>query len=375
MLKLEVVAAKHGDCLILHYGKEARPRRILIDGGPPGVYRRHLRPRLKELREESGVDRPVKFELAMVSHIDQDHIKGLLELTDEMIREEGTHKDLAEIKRFWHNSFSDITGGTETSAVMSASNAIVASAEAGGQTPFSGLAKSDGRAELILAGIGQGRQLRDNLDKLGLDGNRPFDETLVLQGKKATLPGDMNLTIVGPDRENLIALQQKWNPSLSPVEVAEMSDKSVANLSSIVVMVENEGKTILLTGDARGDDIVDGLKATGFLKDGKCKVDVLKLQHHGSDRNVNEAFFEAVKADIYVYCGDGKHDNPDAPTLKMMREARSGDEYRVVFSNFVTMEHPSKQPAFDAEIRALRDEGINVEVRDNDENSITIDLS
>jgi hypothetical protein len=64
MFKIDVIGAKYGDCLVVNYGDHAAPKRILIDGGPPGVYRRHLRPYLRDLRAEEGQDKPLEFELA-----------------------------------------------------------------------------------------------------------------------------------------------------------------------------------------------------------------------------------------------------------------------------------------------------------------------
>jgi beta-lactamase superfamily II metal-dependent hydrolase len=57
-------------------------------------------------------------------------------------------------------------------------------------------------------------------------------------------------------------------------EMAAYLDKSVHNLSSIVVLVESQGKRILLTGDGRGDHTLEGLKAAKLLKSGKLRVDV-----------------------------------------------------------------------------------------------------
>ena len=37
IFSLEVVRARKGDCLLLHYGTEKQPRLGLIDGGPSGV--------------------------------------------------------------------------------------------------------------------------------------------------------------------------------------------------------------------------------------------------------------------------------------------------------------------------------------------------
>ena len=53
MLKLHVVQAEYGDCLILEYGQQASPRYILIDGGPTTTYERHLQGLLQQ-REEGG---------------------------------------------------------------------------------------------------------------------------------------------------------------------------------------------------------------------------------------------------------------------------------------------------------------------------------
>src|SRR3954452_3360497 len=75
MLKLEMLPAGHGDCLWIEYGDPGNPRRVLIDGGTQGTYKRALRPKLLALPEEQR-----RFELFVVSHIDADHIGGAVEL-------------------------------------------------------------------------------------------------------------------------------------------------------------------------------------------------------------------------------------------------------------------------------------------------------
>ena len=68
VLSLEAVFAKKGDALILHYGPKERSKLLLIDGGPRGVYRKWLRPRLQELREDFQLDddESLPFRLVMV---------------------------------------------------------------------------------------------------------------------------------------------------------------------------------------------------------------------------------------------------------------------------------------------------------------------
>ena len=93
--------------------------------------------------------------------------------------------------------------------------------------------------------------------------------------------------------------------------LAAFADKSVPNLSSIVVLAELGGKSMLLTGDARGDKILEGMELAGLLEEGGNKhVDLLKVPHHGSDNNMETIFFKRVPADHYVFSGDGEHGNP-----------------------------------------------------------------
>src|SRR6185436_4489252 len=131
----------------------------------------------------------------------------------------------------------------------------------------------------------------------------------------------------------------KWNKEIKPMlekekkskgqlaEIAAYLDTSVHNLSSIVVLVESQGKRILLTGDGRGDHTLEGLKAAKLLKGGQLKVDVLKMPHHGSIRNVDKDYFETIVARHYVVSADGKFDNPDVATLKVLSAARKDDDF------------------------------------------------
>ena len=65
------------------------------------------------------------------------------------------------------------------------------------------------------------------------------------------------LTVIGPDEERVRALQEEWDrqiDKLGVAKVAEFADQSVFNLSSITVLATFKKKTMLLTGDARGQD-------------------------------------------------------------------------------------------------------------------------
>ncbi len=91
------------------------------------------------------------------------------------------------------------------------------------------------------------------------------------------------------------------------------------------MLAECGGKTMLLTGDARGDHVLAGLDEAGIAKNGSTEVDILKLPHHGSIRNLAPEFFERVKARHYVISANGRDGNPETETLETIVAAREGD--------------------------------------------------
>lgn len=332
MLILEALRAKHGDALLLHSGTAAKPQLTVIDGGPAGVHHDALQPRLLEIRAERAlpVSTPLEIALMMVSHIDDDHIVGLLELMRKLRQAQEESKPQPwRIKRFWHNSFDDLLGNRDA--------ALAATASSFGAAALGGLLPADGSA--LLASVRQGRQLRDLVNAMNLDGNPPFSG-LAMAGHAAVQVGDLRLTVVAPGKENLIALQTKWDQEIKPklqspqsadfAEIAAYVDKSVHNLSSIVVLVESQGRRLLLTGDGRGDHTLAGLAAAGLLdEDGRIAVDVLKVPHHGSVHNVDAGYFDAIRADHYVISADGRDDNPDIATLELISAARPDDDFTI----------------------------------------------
>ena len=337
---LEALKAKKGDSLLLHLGTEDQPILFVIDGGPAGVYRRSLRPRLDAIRDKRAPGGQLEIPLMMVSHIDDDHIKGILDLTDKQRERREERKELEfRVATLWHNSFDDVIGGN-AEALFGTASAEVAAAEAGvadGALPS--LRHVSQPSSLLLSSVPQGRNLRNNAGLLGIQPNLPFGKLVVAEGNGAQvqppLAEGLETWVLGPSRKRVAELQEKWDKELErrglgqPAEVSAAAylDGSVYNLASIVVLLRAEGREMLLTGDARGDDILAGAREAGLLDaDGRRHVALLKLPHHGSDRNVETDFFRAITADHYVVSGDGSHGNPELATFEMLFAARRGDE-------------------------------------------------
>jgi hypothetical protein len=181
-----------------------------------------------------------------------------------------------------------------------------------------------------------------------------------------------------PELEALHKKHEEWLRELkkkgkSPAEtLAAYVDKSVPNLSSIVVLAEFGGKRMLLTGDARGDKIIQGLQLARLLgpgKNSKIEVDLLKVPHHGSSNNLKTDFFERVVAKHYVFSGDGEHGNPERESMEMLLAARGEDaDFTIHFTYPVAEIDVERKKDWEKEQgkeKARRKKNAKVEVRKN----------
>jgi hypothetical protein len=380
---LEALQAAHGDSLILHYGSPTAPRFIVIDGGPKGIFKASLGPRLEEIQKNRGGG-TLEIRLLMVSHIDEDHISGLLDLTRMLRDRQEGHLPLPyDILTLWHNSFDDIAGRINASIGADVPVAQVL-AKAKPKT-------ADGAA--IVASVAQGRQLRLDADALGLNMNSGFDDMIMFDSaaKALNIAAKLSFTVLGPRQAELDALEGKWRKEVKALLkkqkakkkagdgggselnaadlqalAAEFIDDSIHNLSSIVVLAAFDGKRILFTGDARGDFILDSLREAKLLTRGKLAVDVFKVPHHGSVRNAALELFETVVADHYVFSANGRDGNPDPPTFDLIFKARPTGRYHLWLTNDVA-------PAV-TRIRSKKPSGVTLHIRKPSDRSVRIEL-
>lgn len=352
IFSMDLRRAAKGDCFLLHTGTKEKPGLVMVDGGPRGVYAPQLKPRIAAIRAARGLaaDRPLDVDLLMVSHVDDDHIQGILDLTGEMLRAQAARRSLPlQVLSFWHNSFDNLIGNPpdELTAAFKtrfgpASTAGELPADADLDPDDEDLDQEAVTASLkVLASIEQGSRLRGQAIALGFPPNPEFDGNLVIASDGAPVevaPG-LSFRVVGPMLQEIRKLHQKheeWLEKLQregrspPDALASYVDRSVPNLSSIVVLAEAQGKRMLLTGDARGDKILEGLQQVGLLSaGGTMHVDLLKVPHHGSANNLDDDFFERITADHYVFSGDGEHGNPERESLQMLWDARGDAPYTV----------------------------------------------
>jgi len=342
---LEALQAFHGDSLLLHVDDKL----CLIDGGPFKTWKTSLRPRLEELR---GGAPTLRIDLAMVSHIDGDHIQGLTDLGGAMVELADDHQPQPyEIGCLWHNAFDDVLGNRASEVPA---------------TPAP-----------VVASVAQGRQLRDQAIRLGWPRNQPFTG-LVVAPREVPF-GTAKLTVVGPAAPALDKLDAKWEEWLShhpeAVSVAEYADRSPFNLSSIVVLAEAGGRSMLLCGDARGDHVLEGLEGAGKLAPGgTLALDILKLPHHGSIRNVDHDFFERLPARHYLISADGRDGNPESATLEAIAASRADDDFEIHLTNHAGQSDISQRLDAFVAARDAAGRGFAVSFREEGALGLRIDL-
>lgn len=341
LFTLEALNADHGDALLLHCGTAQDPLLVVVDGGPTHVYKATLRKRLEELRAQRAPGGALPIEMVMLSHIDDDHINGLLALAGELVELHDDQQPLPyDVFTLWFNSFDDITGDESDDFRELALEAL------GKPAPDGASEKARTAGLAVIASVAQGRTLRDRANALGWRLNDPFEQLVIAPGE-APLGDATKLVVVCPHVDQLERLHAEWDEYLktkarhdaasaeqAAARVAAYHDNSVFNLSSIVVLAEAGGKRMLLCGDARGDHVLEGLERAGAADaDGVTQLDVLKLPHHGSIHNVEAGFFQRLPAKHYVISANGRDGNPETETLDLIVESNAGDDFTIHLTN------------------------------------------
>jgi beta-lactamase superfamily II metal-dependent hydrolase len=343
MLNLRIVQARYGDCLVLESGVGGRRKYILVDGGPGGVYGPYLRPVLKDIAAAGG-----KLDLVVLSHIDEDHVVGLLELMAELkaARDKG-QPPLIQVGAMWHNGFSKILPESpEAAEQLEKTMLATPSFDVTVEPPEPQPGGEEGPwGPAMDYGVPEGHQLQLLDAELGVPRSTSFPGQLATleTAPRPVRTAGIRAWLVGPSQANLDRLREKWIKWLKSQELAFgvtptliKPDSSEANLSSIMFLAEGSGRRILLTGDGLGDDVVAGLEQAGLVPPGGVfQVDVLKLPHHGSARNAVGSLFDRVQAKTYVISADGRYGNPDPQTLDWLVDAanRQARDIRILATN------------------------------------------
>lgn len=317
MFTIDLLPAARGDSFWIEYGRADAPHRVLIDGGIQAT-QRHLRKRIERLPRDAR-----RFDLLVITHVDLDHIAGVLALL----------RDPPEGLRFddvWFNGWEQL---------LAAEN----------------LADDEG-----VLGAKLGERVSARLKKAGHPWNKEFgggpvaipDGAQALPRKKLT--GGMKLTLLSPTIQRLRNLLPVWEKEIRearlepgaageplegighPDEVADEGilgdervdiedlardpfkvDTSAANGSSIALLAEHDGKRCLLMGDAYASDVAVAVQRLIDAEgEQRLDIDALKLSHHGGRKNTSPALLKLLDCPCYLISTDGSiYDHPHPQSI------------------------------------------------------------
>ena len=367
-MKLHLFQSAQGDCLLLEAADESL---VLCDGGMRSSLKSHVRDELAKLREAGR-----ELAYVYVSHIDRDHISGVLQLLEDEVewrvfeyQQSNGNPEAAEpgvprppvINGLLHNAFRDQIGvNSKDVEDLLAAAVPTLFATADPRLVDVGL-ELQNIAVSIPEAISVSRLTAP--DALDIPVNRlpgttgPARLLFFRDEAQSFNVGSLQFTIVGPSSQELTDLKAGWVTWLRanreqvrairrelkrrieefsngaeglPFDlrdwngIPDFRGVTAPNVASLMFMVEESGRRLLLTGDSQQDKILEGLTRTGYLADEGLHLDVLKVQHHGSENNLDANFARQVSARHYVFCGNGLHGNPSPDVINVLFASRLG---------------------------------------------------
>jgi hypothetical protein len=322
VFRVELLPARHGDCIWLEYGSTKDRRIVLIDGGPLSAFD-NIKSRIEQLPLQSR-----RFELLVVSHIDSDHIAGIIQLL-------GPASLGATFKEIWFNGWVQL------------------------RRPIAGFSALGDRRESDARSPWEGTVLQQRIPSSGLRWNSSFGGNAICLARdkdppEVFLEGGLQITLLSPDVQSLTKLRTAWGQALTRIgidpddekaiseriqrdkryrgpEFAALSeglirdlsavtdnlDDAIANGSSIAFLAEFAGKRCAFLADAHSSVIESSFRRIAACRGERpLRIDAVKVSHHGSKGNTTRELLKLIDCKRFLISTDGSQFlHPDDETI------------------------------------------------------------
>jgi len=309
MFRIKLLPALHGDCIWIEYGEAGSTHHVLVDGGPLGAFG-ELRAHVEALPVEAR-----DVELLVVTHIDADHIDGIVKLL--------RHPELGlTFREVWFNGWPQLERSLAGGAFVP---------QAGNDRgAFSGSALD---LTLVRQGLSCNERFRGFPAMVAADGLLP----------RVRLDGGLDLTLLSPTRDKLQTLRATWlktfeklggtpgdaafvgdrldrdarfrgQGALPPLpggidEAADSAtslDAAVANGSSIAFVAEYQDRRCAFLGDAHAPVVQQALgRMARERNEEPLRLDAVKVSHHGSDGNTTTLLLQKLACRNFLISTNG----------------------------------------------------------------------
>lgn len=309
-MKIKFLKAFNGDSIHIRYNDDkGEKRNILIDGGLQGTYKIDKGPKGKpifgEIKETIDQIRTngELIDLLIITHIDQDHIGGILKWFDE---DEEAYKLVHEV---WFNSGGLIADWLKLEENPDLDDYI---------TPEKTTKTS------AKQGIKFGKYIQEK---------EIWYRNVIIQGEEMKRYG-LDFKFLSPTKKGLERLLKEWKKedpnTKTSAKLNDYStslkdhifndkfekDNSIPNESSIAFILTYKDNKLLFTGDAYSDALLKGLNHFKYTEENPLEAKLIKLPHHGSKGNLSYQLLKCIKTDTYIVSSNGDtHQLPDKQLL------------------------------------------------------------
>jgi len=317
-IEFEFFKAGHGDSILI---STSNGTNILIDGGEEGTYGEEIEDSL----DERGIE---KLDLVVLTHIDSDHIGGIIEML-----EEDNHDRINEL---WFN---------DSTIKINVKNGEI--------------------------GYGQGNTLEEIIKDTPIkhNSNLFFEKGCNIADREYFIGSDIKLTLLSPMKDTLCTQVKKWKEYNGEIaglscfderdlglvaenfraenlnkaktkKLAKATKTSLANETSIAFILEYNQKKFLFLGDADIKTINQSLIDLNYSSKNRLEVEFVKLSHHGSKKNINEDFLDLIDTSKFIILTDcSTFAHPDKETLALIathdREKRKDVDFIFNYSELI----------------------------------------
>lgn len=310
-MDIKFLKANNGDSILISFqDNEDIKKNILIDGGMPQTYYNFgqnsngdLFYTIEEIKKKGE-----SIDLLVLTHIDEDHIGGILKWIEF---DEEAHR---LIKKVWFNSGKTIS------------------------KYFNEKENEDLKLYLDIfrtteTSVGQGKIFEEYIEHYNI-----WDKEIIKCGKISDYKG-ITINILSPNDLLLEKLQKEyikpkhkyytdgskndWSTNIVDFIIQEEKsnfkfekDNSVTNGSSIAFLITFNEKNFLFLGDSHPNVILTSLAELGYDKINPITAELLKVSHHGSCKNTSKELLEVIETNNYVISTSSEsHNHPDKRTL------------------------------------------------------------